>query len=316
MAKLFWLQPDKTIVEFPLKAEQNLIGRSSRCDIRIKHPGISAEHAVIRVLPASATLEDLGSTNGTRVNGRRIETHVLRHGDQIGVGRENLMYFAELDVAAEFVQPAPIEPFAQPAPGGESVNTVLSPRPGAREAVSGPSPLSTSRAGAASGVRSASGLRADRGHMPELDPSLIARLPVGASFADPLPPLSPLAATPAPAPARGLPATAAATIPAAPAAAIAPPQHSLSAAIAVLTGPAAGKRYPLEQQTVTIGKEGKQVIECQRIGHSQWQVRQREGVIPAFVNGDALSAPRNLAAGDVIEMTGVRLRFEVVLDTH
>ncbi len=84
----------------------------------------------------------------------------------------------------------------------------------------------------------------------------------------------------------------------------------------MLTGPAAGKRYPLEQQTVTIGKEGKQVIECQRIGHSQWQVRQREGVIPAFVNGDALSAPRNLAAGDVIEMTGVRLRFEVVLDTH
>ena len=123
MAKLFWLQPDNTIVEFPLKAEQNLIGRSSRCDVRIKHPGISAEHALIRVLPGSATVEDLNSTNGTRVNGRRVESHTLRHGDQIGVGRERLMYFAELDEASRFAQPASIEPFAQPAPGGETVNT-------------------------------------------------------------------------------------------------------------------------------------------------------------------------------------------------
>ena len=131
MAKLFWLQPDNTIVEFPLKAEQNLIGRSSRCDVRIKHPGISAEHALIRVLPGSATVEDLNSTNGTRVNGRRVESHTLRHGDQIGVGRERLMYFAELDEASRFAQPESIEPFAQPAPGGETVNT------GAPSAVSG-----------------------------------------------------------------------------------------------------------------------------------------------------------------------------------
>ena len=123
MAKLFWLQPDNTIVEFPLKAEQNLIGRSSRCDVRIKHPGISAEHALIRLLPGAATVEDLNSTNGTRVNGRRVESHTLRHGDQIGVGRERLMYFAELDEASRFAQPQSIEPFAQPAPGGETVNT-------------------------------------------------------------------------------------------------------------------------------------------------------------------------------------------------
>lgn len=145
------------------------------------------------------------------------------------------------------------------------------------------------------------------GQMPELDQSLIARLPVGVSFSDPA---TPPAGPPASAVVRS-PAAAAVS----PAAAV-PPQHSLSAAISVLTGPAAGKRYPLEQKSVTIGKEGKQVIECQRIGTSQWQVRQREGVIPAFVNGDALNAPRDLVAGDVIEMTGVRLRFEVVLHSR
>ena len=74
-------------------------------------------------LPGSATVEDLNSTNGTRVNGRRVESHTLRHGDQIGVGRERLMYFAELDEASRFAQPESIEPFAQPAPGGETVNT-------------------------------------------------------------------------------------------------------------------------------------------------------------------------------------------------
>ena len=128
MAKLFWLQPDNTIVEFPLKAEQSLIGRSSRCDVCIKHPGISAEHAVIRQVPGAATVEDLGSTNGTRVNGKKLtQMHTLRHGDQIGVGRERLMYFAELDSAADFMQPQSIEPFAIQAPIRERVNTEAEP---------------------------------------------------------------------------------------------------------------------------------------------------------------------------------------------
>ena len=84
MAKLFWLQPDSSIVEFPLKAEQNIIGRTSRCDVRIKHPSISAEHAVIRVLPGSATVEDLaqaikelfGMTNPIKIIG-------TRHGEKL-----------------------------------------------------------------------------------------------------------------------------------------------------------------------------------------------------------------------------------------
>ncbi len=124
MPRLFWLQPDTTIVEFPLKAEQNLIGRGSRCDVRIKHPAVSAEHALIRLLGEAATIEDLKSSNGTRVNGKKIDgVRLLRHGDQIEIGRERLMYFADLDTASQFVQGKQVEPYSQPAPSVESVKT-------------------------------------------------------------------------------------------------------------------------------------------------------------------------------------------------
>ncbi len=321
MAKLFWLQPDSSIIEFPLKAEQNLIGRTGRCDVRIKHPGISAEHALIRVLPGSATVEDLGSTNGTRVNGKKIELHTLRHGDQIGVGRERLMYFAELDEAAKFLQPESIEPFALPAASGESVNssvdypvevpaTITPPPPPARAA-----PISSIATPEVTAMRSSLGIPGLY-----LDPSLLAALPKGASLVNP--PIMPKAKAPLIVPAGAV--VAPKTV--APAPAIAPAVaptttdasssgvRSLSASVAVLSGTSAGKRYPLNQPSVTIGKEGKQVIEFLRISPTRWQIKQLEGVTPAYINGDALAGVRDLAAGDVVELTGVRLRFEMTLN--
>ena len=316
MAKLFWLQPDSSIIEFPLKAEQNVIGRTSRCDVRIKHPGISAEHAVIRVLPGSATVEDLGSTNGTRVNGKKIELHTLRHGDQIGVGRERLMYFAELDEAAKFMQPESIEPFALPAAGGELVSTtptgqMPSPALLTNAAFEKAAPIVESDAFAAWPsakplATQQSGITNNLG--PNLDPALLAALPTGASLANATSTskakspttasgTSPVAATEATAKVAASPSTA----------------QSLSASVSVLTGVAAGKRYPLNQPSVTLGKEGKQVIEFLHNSPTRWQIRQREGVTPAYINGDALTGLHDLAAGDVIELTGVRLRFEIAL---
>ena len=309
MAKLFWLQPDSSIIEFPLKAEQNVIGRTSRCDVRIKHPGISAEHAVIRVLPGSATVEDLGSTNGTRVNGKKIELHTLRHGDQIGVGRERLMYFAELDEAAKFMQPESIEPFALPAAGGEQVNT------GSAGQVAKPMP---SKAIAAAEVSAAlpsawPSARSNAGGAllePDLDAGLLAALPTGASLDKSRASLKPNVAV-----ANEIrPVASALKPPVAPATA-APTSSGqlLSASVAVLTGVATGKRYPLNQPSVTLGKEGKQVVEFLHANTTRWQIRQREGVTPAYINGDALVGTHDLAAGDVIELTGVRLRFEITL---
>ena len=315
MAKLFWLQPDNTIVEFPLKAEQSLIGRSSRCDVCIKHPGISAEHAVLRQVSGAATVEDLGSTNGTRVNGKKLtQMHTLRHGDQIGVGRERLMYFAELDSAAHFMQPESIAPFAVPAPIREHVNTesgaslpavVMSSfvLPDAAPTRTPPAPAAALRASAPE----------PHGDEPLLDVSLLAALPKGTALASGGAPMVSAAthATRA-SPTQPLRVDSPTVTAPAPPLDVAAPQ-TLVGSVAVLSGPAAGKRYPLTQSSVSLGKEGKQVVEFVRATPTRWQIRQREGVTPAYINGDALTGARELAAGDVIELTGVRLRFEISL---
>ena len=319
MAKLFWLQPDNTIVEFPLKAEQSLIGRSSRCDVCIKHPGISAEHAVIRQVSGAATVEDLGSTNGTRVNGKKLtQMHTLRHGDQIGVGRERLMYFAELDSAAHFMQPESIAPFAVPAPIRERVNTESA---ASLPAVVMSSFVSPDAAPTRTPPAPAAALRDSapepHGDEPLLDVSLLAALPKGTALASGGAPIVSAAthgtrASPTQ-PLRVDPPTVTAPVvaPAPPLDVVAP--QTLVGSVAVLSGPAAGKRYPLTQSSVSLGKEGKQVVEFVRATPTRWQIRQREGVTPAYINGDALSGARELAAGDVIELTGVRLRFEISL---
>ncbi len=336
MAKLFWLQPDNTIVEFPLKAEQSLIGRSSRCDVCIRHPGISAEHAVIRQVSGAATVEDLGSTNGTRVNGKKLtQMHTLRHGDQIGVGRERLMYFAELDSAANFMQPQSIEPFAIQAPIRERVNTEAEPSLVAAVAASLAPPTTVARL--PSRVSPAEPVPPPQTDEPLLDVSLLAALPKGAALATggapvvsaatqrartgtpaPQPRIDPVIVTaasqvsePALSPAVVPNSAEAPSLAASPAPALS--AQTLIGTVAVLSGPAAGKRYPLTQASVSLGKEGKQVVEFVRSAPTRWQIRQREGVTPAYINGDALAGVRELAAGDVIELTGVRLRFEISL---
>lgn len=339
MAKLFWLQPDNSIVEFPLKAERSLIGRSSRCDVCIKHPGISAEHALIRQVSGAATVEDLGSTNGTRVNGKKLtQMHTLRHGDQIGVGRERLMYFAELDSAANFMQPESIEPFAIPAPVRERVNTQSDPgltaavmaslvppvvAPARRQVAPAPIAPSAPPAPPAAPAAPASSAPELPGDEPLLDVSLLAALPRGTTLGsgDALmpsaisqPSRSARSMPPRIDPPKSVPVTEPPTPSgAALGATRAPTPQTLVGSVAVLSGPAAGKRYPLTQTSVSLGKEGKQVVEFVRAGPTRWQIRQREGVTPAYINGDALEGVHDLAAGDVIEMTGVRLRFEISL---
>jgi Protein of unknown function (DUF3662)/Inner membrane component of T3SS, cytoplasmic domain len=71
-----------------------LIGRSRACDVVLEDAGVSRRHAELRPLNASTwTIEDLGSTNGVRINGRAIEgLYELRAGDRIGVGSTEMVF--------------------------------------------------------------------------------------------------------------------------------------------------------------------------------------------------------------------------------
>lgn len=95
MAKLVLLLDDGTGQDILLHRERLTIGRRPDNDLCLPHPAVSAEHAAVTTILSDSFLEDLGSTNGTLVNGRVIQKHFLRDGDLVEVGRERLVYLQD-----------------------------------------------------------------------------------------------------------------------------------------------------------------------------------------------------------------------------
>ena len=73
--------------EFPLKVDKQIvIGRSSELDMVLVEDMVSRKHAKISVGEGKITIEDLGSTNGTFVNGEKVKQSRLKEGDRILIG--------------------------------------------------------------------------------------------------------------------------------------------------------------------------------------------------------------------------------------
>lgn len=74
--------------------DQLVVGRADTADFHIDDPGLSRAHAkILRVDPAVVNLLDLGSKNGTFVNGARIDAVVIKSGDQIQLGPDTVVQF-------------------------------------------------------------------------------------------------------------------------------------------------------------------------------------------------------------------------------
>src|ERR1700733_7721292 len=72
------------------------MGRSRQCDVTVDDPNVSRNHAEVRPRGGSWVLNDLGSTNGSRLNGHRVEgSEVLKPGDEIEVGTTVLRFELE-----------------------------------------------------------------------------------------------------------------------------------------------------------------------------------------------------------------------------
>ena len=69
-----------------LSAGLTVLGRDREAGVRLRDPGVSRRHLIVEVHPDRITLTDLGSHNGTRVNGHPVATVDLRPGDTIEVG--------------------------------------------------------------------------------------------------------------------------------------------------------------------------------------------------------------------------------------
>jgi hypothetical protein len=72
------------------------LGRSRECDVVLNDPNVSRQHAEIRPRGGSWVLNDLGSTNGSCLNGRRIESpEVVKPGDEIELGTSTIKFELE-----------------------------------------------------------------------------------------------------------------------------------------------------------------------------------------------------------------------------
>ena len=76
----------------PLDKEVLTIGRLADCDIVVDDKGVSRRHAQIRTKDGASTLTDLGSTNGTSLNGKPVQSRPLNDGDRITVGTTVIEY--------------------------------------------------------------------------------------------------------------------------------------------------------------------------------------------------------------------------------
>jgi pSer/pThr/pTyr-binding forkhead associated (FHA) protein len=283
MAKLI-LSLDGTVMkEVPLDKERLTIGRRSSNDLQIDNLAVSGEHALIVTILNDSFLEDLGSTNGTLVNGVPIKKHILQHNDVVEIGKYKLKYIAEHmatgiqpGVAAEFEKTMVIRPGMAARAAQTGANPVFSASPAATATSTQPGPIT--------------------GQQPR-------------PAAPPPPPPPP--ARPAPPPF----ATAAQSYPGA-----APTQTSLQpqaptqagqliGAIQILTGPSAGKELELVKNLTTLGKPGVQVAVITRRPQGYF-ITHVEGANFPIVNGKTLDAQAHpLRDHDVVELAGVKMEF-------
>ena len=78
-----------------LSGSRVVIGRSRDCDVTLDDPNVSRRHAELRNEGGGWVVADLGSTNGVKLNGHRVNEHPLSPGDEIVLGLERLHFEVE-----------------------------------------------------------------------------------------------------------------------------------------------------------------------------------------------------------------------------
>ncbi len=278
MAKLILSVDGQVLKEFALSKERTLIGRKPHNDIQIDNLAVSGEHAAIITILNDSFIEDLGSTNGTMVNGKPVKKHFLQNNDVVEIGKHKLKYFNDAPTAAtaaDFEKTMIIRNPAKAAPPPPK------PEAGMGDTQTNLKPMAT--------------------EAPK--PAAPAPAPAPAAVADH--PTSPPAPAPKPTPAPAAPPPAAAAPAPAPGAA----GGLREAVIQVLSGAAAGRTLDLTKNLTTIGKPGLQVAVITKRPNGYF-ITHVEGATYPTLNGASLGAQaRALGDHDLIEIAGVKMEF-------
>ena len=86
---------DAMVKDLALGPGRTTIGRRPYNDVVLEHPTASGEHAVVQVEDEGVFIEDLGSTNGTYVNGVRVQRQLMSSNDIIEIGKYEAQYFED-----------------------------------------------------------------------------------------------------------------------------------------------------------------------------------------------------------------------------
>jgi FHA domain len=279
MAKLILSVDGQVLKEYQLTKERTLIGRKPHNDIQIDNLAVSGEHAAIITILNDSFIEDLGSTNGTMVNGKPVKKHFLQNNDVVEIGKHKLKYFNDAPTAAtaaDFEKTMIIRNPAKAAPPP--------PKPEA-----GPSDTQTNLKPLAAEQTATKA--------PEARP--VPTMEVKTSPPEPRPMAPPPPPRPEPAPAPAAPA-------AAPAAGGTPLREAV---IQVLSGAAAGRTLDLTKNLTTIGKPGLQVAVITKRPNGYF-ITHVEGATYPTLNGASLGAQAHaLNDHDLIEIAGVKMEF-------
>lgn len=137
------MSPALVVMEGPLAGQrfeveaELVVGREGE-GVKIDDPELSRRHAVLRVLGTGLEIEDLGSLNGTFVNGSRIESPTpLTGGDVVKLGTTSFEIEAPAQSSATMVSQSPAAP-AQPPPPPEPAAVPPPPPPAPAAAPSAP----------------------------------------------------------------------------------------------------------------------------------------------------------------------------------
>ena len=300
MAKLIYSMEGTFIEEFPVDKNRLTIGRRPNNDIHIDNLAVSGEHAVIITIGNDSFLEDVGSTNGTLVNGKAIKKHVLQHGDVVEFGKFQLKYLNDA-VAPQLVND-----------GMDDFEKTMIIRPAAIAALSASTPITVS-------------------------PVPVNTTPIPITMPPVLPVVQPTAAAPpegfnqpitikptvksavtsipvprpnaSPMPAEELPTPViAATISTAPINNAAT-TTGMVGHIQVLSGASSGKELMLNKALTTLGKPGVQIAVITKRPQGYF-ITHVEGLVHPIVNGKSAGAQaQKLNDNDVIELAGVKMQF-------
>jgi hypothetical protein len=279
MAKLILSLDGQVIKEHDVSKERMTIGRKPHNDIQIDNLAVSGEHAMIMTILNDSFLEDLGSTNGTLVNGQPVKKHFLQSEDVVEIGKYKLKYVNEQ--AGNMTQQEFEKTMILRAPAGES-------------AAVKPATTTDNRVKAkTTDTQTDMGTSTVPGEAPaQATPDQQKGAGAAPAQAGAAPGGGKAPKTPDPQQATGAPA-----------------QAGADGAIQILSGPNAGRELPLSKALTTVGKPGVQVAVIAKRPQGFFLTHVEGADFPS-VNGKSLDTQAHqLQDHDIIDLAGVKMEF-------